>query len=161
MQKIFHSIILSALLISLGGCAGHSGTTVVTQKVNRDLEIEFSPIRFITKENGNNGSITTAEWAGTPGQSITKNSAQVQADVFQSLKANCDLDQSQLAETRIVMHKPPTFYEVWVFNDPLSGRQDKQSALSVVLKQLPNDRGVDFSVHGACHTKGSPTFYSR
>ena len=130
------------------------------QVTNEKLERDYAPIRLVTKPLGKDSNITTAEWAGTAGVSITSRSPQVRADVFRVLKERCGFEQEQLLETRIVSHKAPLFYEVWVFSDPLSGQKDKQSGVSVVMKQLPNGGGVDFKLSGECHSKEPPVFIS-
>lgn len=144
----------------LAGCSANPSTQVATQVANRDLEAHFSPVRYAETPIDRKASITKAEWAGVPGTSILNNAPQVRADVLRSFKENCGLNEEQLSEVRVVKHFPPTFYEVWVFNDPLSQREDGKSGISIVLKQLPNNGGVDFSFHGGCHSKKPPVFYS-
>jgi hypothetical protein len=39
-------------------------------------------------------------------------------------------------------------------------QKDKQSGVSVVMKQLPNGGGVDFKLSGECHSKEPPVFIS-
>lgn len=158
-----HKPTLIALLLAAGllaGCAGNPSANVAAQVANRDLEKEFSPVRFVTRPVGERSSLTTAEWAGTPGQSITAGATQVRADILQSLRQNCGLEEAQLVEVRVVRHRLPLFYEVWVFKDPKSLREDGTSGLSVVMKQLPDNGGVDFSIRGACHSPKPPMFYS-
>lgn len=158
-----HKLSLSGLFLAtalLAGCSGNPSATAGAQVANRDLEKEFSPVRFVTRAVGERTSLTTAEWAGTPGQSITAGAQQVRADILQALRQNCGLEESQLAEVRVVKHRAPLFYEVWVFKDPLSKRDDGMSGLSVVMKQLPDNGGVDFSIRGACHSSKPPVFYS-
>lgn len=79
--------------------------------------------------------------------------------MLRGFKAKCGFEAAQLSETRQVKYTPPVFYEVWVFQDPLSERDDKKSALSLVLKQLPDNGGVNLSVHGACHSRKLPVFH--
>ena len=44
-------------------------------------------------------------------------------------------------------------FEVWVFNDPLSQRDDKITAISVILKATPNIGGTDinYKIPKDCH----------
>ena len=159
MKTTLYILLLPAFIV-LSGCVSNSSTIAAFKSANRDLALQFSPFRFVTKRSGDRGSITTTEWAGTPGQSITHQAPQVRSDVLESFKSNCGFEESQIIETRIVYHKPTRFYEVWVFDDPKSERKDKKSALSLVMIQLPNNGGVDFSVHGDCHSKKGSIFYS-
>ncbi len=145
-------------IIVIVGCVSTPGREY--QVTNEKLERDYAPIRLVTKPFGKDSYITTAEWAGTAGVSITSRAPQVRADVFNALKERCGFEQEQLLETRIVSHKAPLFYEVWVFHDAMSEQKEKQSGVSVIMKQLPNGGGVDFRLYGDCHSKESPVFIS-
>lgn len=148
--------ILSATLLS--GCmlAG-TPTTIAIQTLNADFKRQYDPIRLVERPLDKRSTITTAEWAGTPGVSITEYYPQVKADTFSALQENCGLTEEQLAEVRIVQYKPPVFNEVFVFNDEKSERKDKTTGISIVFKQLPNNGGVDILFYGSCHSKEMPS----
>jgi hypothetical protein len=133
--------------------------TTATRSANESLAAQFAPIRYVLKATGKGGYVATAEWAGSPKQSILQNSAQVRSDVLSGFKKECGFSEAQLEQTRAVKYQYPIFYEVWVFKDPQSKRDDGLSGVSVILKQLPNGGGVDFSLQGDCHSKKSPVFY--
>lgn len=158
MKNNYILLILTLLLSSLifTGCVSSSEGQM--QSLNKSQEASNSPTRF-TKTVSNDKYDTYEEtWAGTPGQSATTGAKQLRSDIFNLLEKNCGLKPSQLAQTRIISQKPPIFKEVWVFNDPLSERKDGLSGLSITLKQLPNNNGVDFFINGKCHATASMTF---
>ena len=51
-------------------------------------------------------------------------------------------------------------YEVWVFNDSLSQRDDKITAITVLLKPTPDIGGtdMDFRIPADCHASKQTTF---
>ena len=157
MNRYLLTIILSSMIFS--GCAGNPASDAALRSANQALENQFSPLRYVSTPSDSGGSIANVEWAGVPGQSISERAPQVRQDIFGAIMRNCDLQSSALAETRIVKHEVPTFYEVWLFNDPLSERTDKKSGLAVVMKQLPNGGGVDIQYYGDCHSKEAPAFH--
>ncbi len=53
-------------------------------------------------------------------------------------------------EVRVVEHKPPFYYEVWIFNDELSKRSDGTSGISLILT-FPPTGGTDINLIGNCH----------
>jgi len=119
----------------------------------------YKPGRLVLSESTDKTDIYTSQWAGKTGKTIALVSEQVLADVVAWVKRDCGFELSDLKETRIVAHEPPVFYEVWVFNDKKSKREDGTSALSVVLKQLPNAGGVDVNFYGQCHSEKAAKFY--
>lgn len=131
------------------GCASTSSMQV--QRVNSDLVASKSPLRYVKDPNYKNGERYVMAFAGVKGTSATAQAKQVRSDVFKTIYQHCGFREKDLVETDIVEHKPPYFYEVWVFKDPKSKRDDKRSGLSVVLHQLPGNQGVDFTIRGQCH----------
>lgn len=133
------------------GCASTSSLKI--QRANSDFATSKSPLRYVRDLNYKHGERYVVEFAGVKGTSATAHAKQVRSDVFKTIQQHCGFREKDLAETRIVEHKPPYFYEVWVFKDPKSKRDDKRSALSVVLHQLPSNQGVDFTIRGQCHAQ--------
>ena len=158
MKNNYILLLLTLLLSSLvfTGCISSSEGQM--RSLNKNRKASNSPTRF-TKTVSNDKYDTYGEtWAGTPGQSVTTGAKQLRSDIFNMLEKNCGLKASQLVQTRIVSQKSPEFKEVWVFKDPLSKRKDGLSGLSITLKQLPNNNGVDFVINGECHASAPMTF---
>ena len=130
MAVHFARLLVVLSILGIAGCVSTPGREY--QITNEKLERDYAPIRLVTKPLGKDSTITTAEWAGTGGESITSRSPQVRADVFRALKERCGFEQEKLFETRLVSHKAP----------------------------LPNGGGVDFKLSGECHSKEAPVFIS-
>ena len=148
MKKYLLVTMIGAFL--LVGCA--SGNLPI-MRLNHDLAESKSPVRYVEDPSYKGGKRYVEAFAGVKGESATANAKQVRSDVFKTIRKHCGFREQDLVETRIVEHKPPYFYEVWVFKDPKSQREDKRSGLSVVLHQLPGNRGVDFTISKQCHTR--------
>jgi hypothetical protein len=125
--------------------------------LNESLQESKSPVRYL-RVKSDSLEMYKAEWAGKPGKSIVFNSKILENDVAKLIEEHCGLKKSQLLETRIVSHNPPDFYEVWVYQDPLSKRDDKTSALAITFKDLGPNRGTDFNVNGNCHANAPMKF---
>lgn len=150
------SISLACLAVALGllaGCAGNPTAEHAIRSANRGLERDYAPLRMVATPTGKRSVAVSPQWAGTVAPSITTAASVVRDDVLQAFAAHCGFHAEQLAEVRVVWHRPPEFYEVWVFNDPQSGRKDGKSGVSVILRQLPNNGGVDYSLRGDCHSQ--------
>lgn len=157
MDRYLLILMISATIFS--GCTGNPTNNAALRSANQALENQFSPLRYVATPSDSGGSIANVEWAGVPGKSISELAPQVRRDIFGAIMKNCGLQSSALTETRIVKHDAPVFYEVWVFNDPLSKRTDNKSGLSVVMTQLPNGGGVNIRYYGDCHSKDAPVFH--
>lgn len=158
-----HQLIIVAGLVAattlLSACSS-SGSLAHRQAAmfNKDLNQKELPIRYVVSENKYGGHTMEEEWAGTPGKSITLTSAELNADVHNAIEEHCGHSRDSLTEVRLVSQNSPVFYEVWVFDDPQSKRDDGLSGLSVVLKQLPFSGGVDFGIRGSCHATAGFSF---
>lgn len=144
-------ISLAILGFMMNGCVNSLSNQINVQ--NKNLEKQHMPTRLYKTASTKDADFYKSNWAGEKGKSIALNSMLLYADVLKAFKQNCGFDQSDLVETRIVSHKPPVFYEVWVFKDTMSKRENKTSGLSVVLTQLPNGGGVDMNFYGKCHSE--------
>ncbi|PID48374.1 MAG: hypothetical protein CR967_00320 [Proteobacteria bacterium] len=142
---------LAILGFMINGCVNSFSNQMNVQ--NENLEKQYMPIRLYKTTSTNNADIYESDWAGEKGKSIALNSKLLYSDVLKAFKQGCGFEESDLVETRIVSHKIPVFYEVWVFKDAMSKRKDKTSGLSVVLTQLPNGGGVDIYFYGKCHSE--------
>jgi len=147
--------------VALQGCAGKQNQIERTfNDQNKKLAAEKLPIRFVKLPVSNEKYVAYGEeWAGVAGESITNRSKLLKADVMGAFKKHCQFPENDLREIRVVSHNPPVFYEVWIFNDKLSKRKDKTSAISVIMKQLSAMGGVDFNLIGRCHAEQSTRFF--
>ncbi len=143
-------ISLAILGFMMNGCVSSTSNQMTIQ--NKTLEKQKMPTRLYKTMSTKDADFYKSDWAGEKGKSIALNSPLVYSDVLKTFKRNCGFNQSDLVQTRIVSHKLPVFYEVWVFKDSMSKREDKTSGLSVVLTQLQNGRGVDMNFYGKCHS---------
>jgi len=157
MKRKNSIILVVTMLTSLvfTGCIS-SGQSQMNS-LNENLQKSKAPIRYV-RTKSDSVEMYKEEWAGRPGKSITLNSKILENDVLKLIEEHCGLKKSQLIETRVVSHNPPDFYEVWVFQDPLSKRDDRTSGLAITFKDLGPNQGTDFNVNGNCHGKASMQF---
>ncbi len=141
---------LTILGFIMNGCVSSTTNQMTVQ--NQTFEKQKMPTRLYKTISTQDSDFYESNWAGEKGRSIALNSIRLYSDILQAFKQNCGFEQNDLVETRVVSHKPPVFYEVWIFQDQLSKRKDKTSGLSVVLTQFPNDGGVDINFYGKCHS---------
>lgn len=156
--KYFYSNILLMLSIIplLNGCMSSYESQM--NSLNRSLEEQHSPLRYVKTTSTKKYDAYTQEWVGTPGPSMADGSQLLKNDILKAIQEHCGLEPTSLVETRLVSHTPTEFYEVWLFKDPLSERKDGMSGLAVNLKALPNNNGTDFTVNGNCHGKPGMSF---
>ena len=148
--------ILAAVMIT--GCAGNPTALNAVRSINTTLEKDYAPYRYSLHERSPKIHVSQTEWAGTPGASIVTRSAELQADVDKYILNKCGFTADQRLETRQVSIKPPIVHEVWIYRDNQSESEDKISGISVILKQLPGNGGVDFGTSESCHSKKMPEF---
>ena len=83
-------------------------------------------------------------------------------DVMLGINKQCGFEAKDLKEVRVVSHDEARGlgFEVWVFNDPLSQRDDKITAITVLLKPTPDIGGtdMDFRIPADCHAPKQTTF---
>lgn len=154
---MINKIIISIMFgFFMSGCISAIQNQVNMQ--NKTLKNDQMPIRLYKVKSTKKADFYESNWAGEKGRSITLNSQVVYNDVLKGIKQACGFEANDLVETRIVSHENPVFYEVWVFKDQLSKREDKTSALSVILTQVPNSGGVDIAIKGRCHSDRSKQY---
>jgi hypothetical protein len=147
-QMVFFAAIT---MLALTGCVNSLDSTYA--KENKKLEGEYSPYKY-TKSNEAEGNVSySLTPTGETDKTIALSSTLLYSDIFKAINDRCGFGENDLVETRVVTHKHPVYYEVWVFNDEISERDDKTSAISVVLRQFPNNGGVDILFYGDCHSK--------
>ncbi len=147
---------LTTIVLGLGsslllGCSNSLSNTV--EKSNEKLEAEQSPYRYVKFEEESSHISYRLEVAGTRSETIAKHSDVLLADIFSGFTNECGFSKKDLVSVHKVKYDSPVFYEVWTFNDPLSGRNDKMSSMSVILTAYPNNGGTDISFVGSCHAK--------
>lgn len=145
-------VITIILIVLISGCATSKATVQdEVQLSNKEWSAKKSPLRAKYVKFKDGSSVLSFEWAGEPGKSIVKNAEpQLESDIFNALQQRCGYKRTNLIETRIVEHKYPEYYEVWVFKNKKSTRHDKTSGISVVIKALPNGGGTDINYYGNC-----------
>lgn len=152
-------LVTLGILVTLSGCAYTFERQMNAQNIH--LEKTNQPHRLYKTKSTDKADYYTMEWAGTKGKSIALNSDLLYSDIFKTLKLNCGFDETDLLETRIVSYKLPIFYEVWVFNDSLSKREDKTSGMSIIMNQLLNGGGVDINIIGHCHSEPTQFIFGK
>lgn len=137
------------VLAFLASCAGNPTANSGAEIANKRFAEQLFPMRVKARGVEGGGSVMMYYWAGTMGQSVA--TPVVEEDIYKMININCHYSPSDLKQVNVVRHQYPMFYEVWVFNDKESRREDKTSALSVILKALPNNGGTDINTIGSCH----------
>ena len=145
----------------LAGCASSSNERAISI-ANKDLLNSFNPY-ILAKTNETKDAITYQSMpAGDVRPSLAPIGSALVVDVFKEINKTCNFKYSDLKETRMVYFDDKTSfsYEVWVFNDPLSGRDDKITAITVLLKPTPEIGGtdMDFRIPENCHAPKQTIF---
>ncbi|MEH6580096.1 MAG: hypothetical protein V7731_23830 [Amphritea sp.] len=150
MIRIIITITIAAII---SACSGMATYKRAEELANKDLRAEKSPYRAKHIDLGEETVLLSYEFAGIPGESIVKQAEPaLETDIYRILKNKCDYLEANLIETRVVEHKHPEYYEVWVFNDEKSQVKDGISAISVHINFLPNGGGADLEFTGDCHS---------
>lgn len=152
MIKATVLIFITCLILS--GCATPLLNTI--QNTNNSLEKKQLPYRYVQLKTKDAFTTFQLELAGTPIQSTSISNDLLVTEIFKAIKLKCGFEKEDLVETRKVVYNSPLFYEVWVFNDKLSKRPDKKSALSVLLSAPmagSNDMDAEISFAGNCHSE--------
>lgn len=134
----------------LFGCASNPMEHSI-KTFNKNLEKKFSAYRYVKTEDVSSHTTYELQPAGSKQQTGAINSELLLSDTFKSIKQKCNFDKQDLVETRVVSHKYPWFYEVWIFKDVLAEREDKKTALSVRFLAYPDNGGTDIFILGKCH----------
>ena len=157
----FKNSIIALACVLFVGCASSSSQRAI-DIANKDLLNSFNPY-ILAKTNETKDSVTYQSMpAGDVWPSLAPIGSALVVDVFKEINKVCNFKYSDLKETRMVYFDDKTSfsYEVWVFNDPLSGRDDKITAISVILKATPNIGGTDINckIPKDCHDEKPMTF---
>ena len=149
MKKLFVILLVSVLLIS---CSSTQRMNGFVESHNVQMAAAKKPTRAAYKTSSNGSSnMKFGVWAGKPG--VTAASPQYQEVIFNYFDEKCGFKKSALKEVRVVSHEPPTWYEVWVFNDEKSERSDKTFGRSVVFKYLQESNTTHLNIIEECKPK--------
>ncbi|MFL0953481.1 hypothetical protein V3H40_25505 [Vibrio parahaemolyticus] len=131
-NKIFWG--LSALCLSMPIAASSADKLLL--EANSKLALSYSPYRLAEVETTDSKSVFGQIMGGTPGQTIAVVDKLVLKDVLDSFHQMCGYQPSQVTAINVVSHM-----------------DNGKSALSLVLKALPNNGGTDIDIYGDCHPK--------
>lgn len=145
----------------LAGCASSSSQRAI-DIANKDLLNSFNPYILVKTDETKYVIIYQSMPAGDVRPSLAPIGSALFVDVLKQINRVCSFKSTDLKETRMVYFDDKTSfsYEVWVFNDPLSGRDDKITAITVLLKPTPDIGGtdMDFRIPADCHAPKQTTF---
>lgn len=148
--------LIAVPILLVTACATVDTGSRLADQQNLKLEAAYLPTRVkYTALPGGASTFETGIWAGTVG--TTAANQRYQEMIFQTFREKCGLEKSALKEVRVVKHEAPVWYEVWVFNNPASGRPDKTSGMAVVMKFDEQTNRTDVSFNGGCKSPQSPT----
>ena len=143
------------------GCASSSNERAISI-ANKDLLNSFNPYILVKTDETKYVIIYQSMPAGDVRPSLAPIGSALVVDVFKEINKVCNFKYSDLKETRMVYFDDKTSfsYEVWVFNDPLSQRDDKITAITVLLKPTPEIGGtdMDFRIPENCHAPKQTIF---
>ena len=143
------------------GCASSSSQRAI-DIANKDLLNSFNPYILVKTDETKYVIIYQSMPAGDVRPSLAPIGSALVVNVFKEINKVCNFKYSDLKETRMVYFDDTTSfsYEVWVFNDPLSERDDKITAITVLLKPTPDIGGtdMDFRIPADCHAPKQTTF---
>ena len=157
----FKNGILALVCVLFVGCASSSSQKAI-DIANKDLLNSFNPYILVKTDETKYVIIYKSMPAGDVRPSLAPIGSALFVDVLKQINRVCSFKSTDLKETRVVYFDDKTSfsYEVWVFNDPLSQRDDKITAISVILKATPNIGGTDINckIPKDCHDEKPMTF---
>ena len=157
----FKNGILALACVLLAGCASSSNERAISI-ANKDLLNSFNPYILVKTDETKYVIIYQSMPAGDVRPSLAPIGSALFVDVLKQINRVCSFKSTDLKETRVVYFDDKTSfsYEVWVFNDPLSQRDDKITAITVLLKPTPDIGGtdMDFRIPADCHAPKQTTF---
>ena len=157
----FKNGILALACVLFVGCASSSSQRAI-DIANKDLLNSFNPYILVKTDETKYVIIYQSMPAGDVRPSLAPIGSALVVDVFKEINKVCNFKYSDLKETRMVYFDDKTSfsYEVWVFNDQLSHRDDKITAITVLLKPTPDIGGtdMDFRIPADCHAPKQTIF---
>lgn len=149
----FKNSILSLACALLAGCA--SSSQMIVDMANRDNLVNFPAHKLVKVKETSQAEVYQEMPNGEIAPSFAPLGSVLGNDVMLDINKHCGFEAKDLKEVRVVSHDEARGlgFEVWVFNDPLSQREDKITAISVILKATPNIGGTDinYKIPKDCH----------
>ena len=156
----FKNGILALACVLFVGCAS-SNQWIIDQANKNNLE-NFYAYKLVKIKETSQAEVYQEMPNGELAPSFAPLGSVLGNDVMLGINKQCGFEAKDLKEVRVVSHDDKTSfsYEVWVFNDPLSGRDDKITAITVLLKPTPDIGGtdMDFRIPADCHAPKQTTF---
>ena len=128
---------------------------MIVDRANRDNLVNFPAHKLVKVKETSQAEIYQEMPNGEIAPSFAPLGSVLGNDVMLGINKQCGFESKDLKEIRVVLHDEARGlgFEVWVFNDPLSQREDKITAISVILKATPNIGGTDinYKIPKDCH----------
>lgn len=157
---IFKNGILALACVLFVGCAS-SNQRIIDQANKNNLE-NFYAYKLVKVKETSQAEIYQEMPNGEIAPSFAPLGSVLGNDVMFGINKQCGFEAKDLKEVRVVSHDEARGFgfEVWVFNDPLSQRDDKITAITVLLKPTPDIGGtdMDFRIPADCHAPKQTTF---
>jgi putative lipoprotein len=158
----FKNGILALACVLLAGCVlkGENSSQRIIDKINSDGLKNYSPYKLVEIYKGSN------RYEDMPNGEIILSykllETEMGAGIMSGITDLCGFRAKNLREIRSVINDTSKGYmfDVWVFNDPLSRRDDKITSISVILLANPIIGGTDiwFYAPKGCHDEKSLIF---
>ena len=149
----FKNSILALAYVLLAGCA--SSSQRIVDMANRDNLVNFPAHKLVKVKETSQAEVYQEMPNGEIAPSFAPLGSVLGNDVMLDINKHCGFEAKDLKEIRVVLHDEVRGlgFEVWIFNDPLSQREDKTTAISVILKATPNIGGTDinYKIPKDCH----------
>ena len=156
----FKNGILALTCVLLAGCAS-SNQRIIDQANKNNLE-NFYAYKLVKVKETSQAEVYQEMPNGEIAPSFAPLGSVLGNDVMLGINKQCGFEAKDLKEVRVVSHDEARGFgfEVWVFNDPLSQRDDKITAITVLLKPTPDIGGtdMDFRIPADCHAPKQTTF---
>ena len=128
---------------------------MIVDMANRDNLVNFPAHKLVKVKETSQAEVYQEMPNGEIAPSFAPLGSVLGNDVMLGINKHCGFEAKDLKEIRVVLHDEVRGlgFEVWVFNDPLSQRDDKITAISVILKATPNIGGTDinYKIPKDCH----------
>ena len=158
----FKSLITVLFAVALAGCANATAESAL-RTANKNLRANFSPLTYVKTSDTDKVTIYESMPAGEVAASMAPIGSILGSDVLSTIQRGCGFSLSDLKEIRVVEHDEQKGFgfEVWIFNDPLSERDDNITAITVLMQATPDIGGTDLNIQPPkdCHSPKPMKFY--
>ena len=156
----FKNSIIALACVLFVGCAS-SRQRIIDQANKNNLE-NFYAYKLVKVKETSQAEIYQEMPNGEIAPSFAPLGSVLGNDVMLGINKQCGFEAKDLKEIRVVLHDEVRGlgFEVWVFNDPLSERDNKTTAITVLLKPTPEIGGtdMDFRIPENCHAPKQTIF---